>query len=98
MKIKELLELAKQLDPESDARNLLYQTDTECMFEYSKKQPSLFIEFPTINYERLIVLNPSMINRDIKDALVRFVNGDEIADTMLKDRAVLDKIFNEDES
>lgn len=95
MTIKEFLEFSKHFDPETDVKELMYQLQAETLYDEAINHPGLFVEFPTPNYERIVVLNPKLINQDIKDALVRFVHGDEMADVMLHNRAILDKCLKE---
>lgn len=66
------------------------------IYEEAKKHPGLFIEFPVNMDDRLIVLNPEFINPDIKDALVRFVQGDEITEAMLANRSFFENCLNTD--
>jgi len=66
------------------------------MFECASKSPGLFVVFPIVGgMHRLTVLNPSMLTPEIQDALVRIIGGDEIANAMLENRVLLEKLLDQ---
>lgn len=46
-------------------------------------------------YERLHVLNPNVLDQEKRDAIVRYAQGDQIADAMLRNRAFYDQVAKE---
>ena len=65
------------------------------LFEAAEKSPGLFLEFPIKGGGRLTILNPAKANQEARDALVRFIEGDEMADTMMRNRAEFQKFLDE---